>query len=159
MEDYNDGKIRVRQAREEDIESIAEKMRQGDKDEIWASNHLAPQDALRLGMESSVYCRVVENGSPIAMFGICPVTIIGDHAVIWLLGTDGLDKIKIKFLRNCKSYIDTMLSMYSYLDNHVDVRNVKSIAWLRFLGAKFDEPKPYGAEGLMFQHFYFDRGR
>lgn len=157
MKDYDDGKIRVREAKNEDIERIARDMRQGDKDEIWASNHLAPVDAIRIGMQNSVYCRVIENGSPIAMFGICPVTIIGDHAVIWMLGTNGLDKIKIKFLRNCRAYIDTMLAMYDYLDNYVDVRNTKSIAWLKFLGARFDEPRPYGAENMMFQHFSFSR--
>lgn len=159
MVDYDDGKIRVRQPRSGDVQKISSNMREADRAEIWASNHLLPEDALRLGLEGSLYCRVIENGSPIAMFGICPVNIIGDHAVIWMLGTDGLEKIKIKFLRHCREYVETMLNYYSYLDNYVDVRNKKSIAWLEFLGAKFDDPAPHGEDGLMFQHFYFNRGK
>ena len=157
MKDYNDGKIRVRASVKSDVRPVAENIRLSDREEIWASNHISPEEALSKGLENSIYCRTIENGYPIAMFGICPHELLGHSASIWLLGTDSLEKIKIKFLRHCRSYIDAMLEYYGYLENYVDVRNTKSIEWLKYLGAKFDPPAPYGKEGLMFQHFSFTK--
>ena len=157
--EYVFDKIKVRKSVKSDAEYIATRMRHSDIQEIWASNHVEPLEALRKGMEHSIYCRTIENGPPIAMFGICPKDILGNSATLWMLGTDALNKIKIKFLRHNKEIINAMLDYYSYLDNYVDVRNQKSIEWLRFLGAKFDEPAPYGVEGKNFQHFYFTKDK
>jgi len=74
-----------------------------------------------------------------------------------LFGTEDINKIKIKFLRHCKEYVSAMLEYYEYLENYVDVRNSQCIAWLKYLGAEFDKPEPYGVEGQMFQHFSFKR--
>jgi len=159
LKDYDDGKIRTRQVANGDIRYIAENMRMSDREEIWVSDHIRPEQALINGVEASIYCRTIENGSPIGMFGICPQELLGTKATVWLLGTEDLKKIKIKFLRNCKRYVNGMLEYYDYLENYVDVRNKKSILWLKFLGAKLDEPAPYGVEGLMFQHFSFTKGK
>ena len=96
--DYDDGKIKVRKSVREDVRYVADKMRTSDREEIWASNHLTPEEALKKGMDKSIYCRTIENGFPIAMFGICPQNILGNKANIWMLGTDDLNKIKVKFL-------------------------------------------------------------
>jgi hypothetical protein len=155
--EYNDGKIKVRKSVRADVDFISTRMRKSDIDEIWASNHVEPKEALMRGLDNAIYCQTIENGTPIAMFGICPHDLLGHSATIWMLGTDSLDKIKFKFLRHSREYVDAMLDYYYYLDNYVDVRNEKSIAWLKFLGATFDEPKPYGVDGKLFQHFYFKR--
>ena len=157
--DYDDGKLRVRKSTKADAYGIAVNMRQSDRNEIWASNHLDPIDALKKGIELSVYCRTIENGKPIAMFGICPRDILGTSATIWMLATDDLNKINMRFLRHSKEFVNAMLDYYEYLENYVDVRNQKSIEWLTFLGAKFDEPAPYGVEGKPFQHFSFTKGK
>lgn len=154
---YDDGKIKVRKANKEDARYIAQHMRQCDKDEVWASDHKTPDEAMREGLQNSIFACTVENGVPIAMFGICPFDITGDKASVWLLATDDLDKIKVRFALNSRKFIDTMLEYYPKLENYVDARNTKSINWLKFCGAKIDDPVPFGAEKKPFHHFEFTR--
>jgi len=154
---YNDGKIKVRKAEKSDIEHIASNMRESDIEEIWASHHEEPKKALESGLESSIFACTIENGVPIAMFGICPYNIIGDTASIWMLATDDLNKMKKTFVKNNKKIIDIMLEYYPILENYVDARNEQSIKWLKLCGAEMDEPVPFGVEQLPFRHFTFRR--
>jgi len=151
--------IRVRKSVKGDLRDIADRMRNADKKEIWASNNIAPLEALIKGLDNSVYCRTVENGRAILMFGVAPEDILGNRAAVWMLSTDDLDNIKIHFLRNCRKYVDEMLEYYEYLENYVDCENTKCIQWLKFLGANIDEPAPYGVEGKLFRHFSFTKGK
>ena len=154
---YDDGEVRVRESTKEDAEQLAGLMRKSDIDEIWASNHLTPIEALKQGIDNSTFCLTVENGRPIAMFGIACDQIISRKAVVWLLASDDLVKIQKRFLRYSKTFIYIMLDRYPYLENYVDVRNEKSIKWLKLCGATIEKPEPYGADQKMFSHFYFRR--
>ena len=49
------------------------------------------------------------------------------------------------------------LEQYPVLVNYVSVDNELSIKWLKYLGAKFYDPSPYGKEGKMFMRFEFRR--
>ena len=154
---YDDGEVRVRESVEKDAIEMADLMRRSDIDEIWASNHLTPLEALTKGLDNSVFCLTVENGRPIAMFGVASEYLIASRAVVWLLASDDLVKIQKRFLRYSRTFIEIMLSRFPYLENYVDVRNEKSIKWLKLCGAILDEPEPYGVEQKMFRHFYFRR--
>ena len=156
---YDDGKIRVRNAKKEDIEYIAQNMRQCDKDEVWASDHKTPSQAMSEGLERSIFACTVENGKPICMFGICPYTVCGDTASVWMLATDDLDKIKRTFVRYSREFIDKMLEYYPKLENMVDARNIKSVRWLKSLGAEIKDEETYGAEKMKFHYFCFKRSR
>ena len=149
--------IKVRKSESKDVGHIAKHMRASDVHEIFASDHKTPEQALKEGMEKSIYVRTIQNSVPIAVFGICPTHILGDKATIWCLGTDDIDKMKITFLRHNKEYLDEMLSYYPRLENFVHSKNTKSIQWLRFLGATIEEAKPYGAEQELFHRFFFER--
>ena len=151
--------IVVRRSVRSDVEYLKSRIRWSDQNEIWASDHMYPHEALKKGLEKSIFCCTITNGNPIAMFGIVPQTLLGHKASIWMLGTDGIEKIKIKFLRTNKKFIDMMLEYYPYLYNHVDERNTVSIEWLKFCGAKVKDPKPYGVERRPFRYFYFNRRR
>jgi len=154
---YDDGEVRVRESIQDDVVQLSKNMRESDKAEIWASNHLTPFEALDKGLENSSFCLTVENGRPIAMFGTSCESLIASRAAVWLLASDDLVKIQRRFLRYSRTFIDIMLSRYPYLENYVDVRNKKSITWLKLCGATIEEPVPYGVEQMMFSHFYFRR--
>ncbi len=156
---YNKDGIVVRKTYLSDIGYLKNHLRSSDIDEIWASHHLTPKDALRKGYEDSVFCFTVLNGRPIAIFGLVPETLVGEKASIWLLATNDLTKIQMRFLRHCKYFIDMMLDYFPYLYNHVDDRNIKSINWLRYCGAHIEEPKPHGIDNRPFRYFYFKRRR
>ena len=152
------GNVKVRVSEIEDITHIYRNMRDSDRNEIWASNHIFPMEALTSGFKNSVLCYTIElDGRAIAMFGCVPNTLIGEEASIWLLATDELSKIRKKFVKQSKAFINLMLEFYPHLMNYVDERNKESIKWLKWCGCQFGDTINYGAEGLPFRFFEFKR--
>jgi hypothetical protein len=155
---FNRGALEIRDASHADILPIAHNMRDGDVQEVWASHCKTPAEALTIGMKNSAVCyTAVQAGVPCAMFGVVPMPD-GDGQ-IWFLGTDLTYEIKICFGRVSRIIVDRFLKIYPALYNYVDVRNKKSIEWLKWLGASFLEPKPYGDLGLPFQFFMLTKGQ
>ena len=155
---YKSKKVRVRDTRLSDAFELAVKLRKEDVEEIWASHHRTPEEALVEGVSSSSLCFTIErNEKPIAIFGVVPETILGSSAIIWLLGSEDINKVSKAFIRNSRQFVTIFLDHYTYLHNWVHVNNKKSIQWLKYIGAKFDEAKPYGLEGEEFHYFNFRR--
>ena len=133
---------------------IALNMRRADVEEIWASNHRTPYEALIGGMDISAYPATgVVNGVPICMFGVGASGPISLHGSPWLLGTPDVEKHARKFLRLNKSYIDLIKEDYDLLYNWVDERNDVSIRWLKWLGFDIKPATPYGLDQLPFHYF------
>jgi hypothetical protein len=154
---YNKNGIIVRRSVKEDVRFLSDSLKESDVREVWASHHHTPEQALKECLLRSLLALTVQNGKPIAMFGIYTENLLGEEASIWLLSTPDLEKIQIRFLRNCKKFVIMMLDYYPRLSNYVDCRNVKTIQWLKFLGAELYEPKPYGADNMPFMRFEFRR--
>lgn len=154
---FKRGDLVIRETEHTDLMPIAFNMRQADCNEIWASSNLMPLEALEKGTKFSRPCLTAElKGKPIAMFGLVPTSPIA--ATIWFLGTPEVDSISICFGRLSKLMVLKFLKMYPSLQNYVDVRNKKSIEWLKWLGAKFSDPEPYGVMQQMFQFFTLQKG-
>lgn len=149
----------VRDSNELDIVAMKDRLRKPDVNEVWASHHHTPEEALKLSFVLSSRCFTIETKrQPIAMFGVVPKTLLGsDRATIWLLATDELKTVRRKFLLGCRSFINGMLKEYLILENYIDARNTESIRWLKWCGAIIEEAKPMGAENLLFHYFYFRR--
>lgn len=156
---YNDGHVKVRKSIIEDIDFLADRLRIEDINEVWASDHMSPRAALEQSFNESSHCFTIENGMPIAMFGISPENLLGTDAVIWFLSSDDIEKIKYRFLKCSKFFIDTLLDVYPVLYNYVDFRNKKSIDWLYHCGATIFEPKEYGLDRRLFCEFYFSKNQ
>jgi len=156
MDLFNSGDDKVRRAIPEDVQIIAENMRESDKNEIWASDNITPMQAVTTSFRTAAACwTIVSRDNPVAMFGMCPVTWAGQEAFVWLLATKDFCKISGKFLKRSRAFIKIMLECYPYLHNYVDCRNTQSIKWLEFCGAKFNPPQEFGIEHKMFQYFEF----
>jgi hypothetical protein len=150
--------VSVRPSVKKDVEDLFWRLRKSDITEIWNSHHAFPKDALKDGFKHSILCfSIVIEDRVCGMYGIRCDTLIGDRATIWMLGSPEIEKIRIKFLRNNRKYIDLFLSYYPILMNWVDVDNKKSIAWLKWLGAEIGEPERYGVENKLFRKFKFSR--
>ena len=155
---YKSRLLAVRDSTMKDAFDMAPHMRESDKQEIWASNHISPENALVGGVINSVVCLTAEmNEKPIIMGGIVPQSLLGHTAIIWVLGTDDMKKIAKTFLKTSRSYIDHMLEFYPYLFNYIDVRNKESLLWLKYCGAEFSLTVPYGVEQKPFRYFCFRR--
>lgn len=137
-----------------DVRYLQYHLRRSDLLEIWRSHRYSPEQALTEAFEKSDMCFTVENGRPIMMFGCVPRSLLGG-GIIWLLSSDDIDAIKLRFLRNCRKFVDIMVSNHGILTNHVDAENTKAIQWLRFLGADISPAQPYGSSGMPFHRFTF----
>jgi hypothetical protein len=155
---YKEGKVIVRSSVLEDVQKLSKTLRSSDIQEIWDSHHHTPKTALDVSIEESLVCLTVEKeGEPIAMFGIHPIEVLGSKAIIWMLGSQELDTIGVRFIRRSRRFIDMFLEYYPFLYNYVSTENMPSLQWLRWLGASFKRPERYGIEQKPFQYFWFER--
>jgi len=155
---YDKNGIKVRVSMPEDVSWMQSRLRKADVMEVWASHHHQPDVALGLSFALSTFCLTVDvKGTPVAMFGVCPVNLLADRGIVWMLATDGICEIKKPFLKECRKFIKMMLEQYPIIENHVDARNIVSIEWLKWCGATIEEAQPWGADNLPFNHFYFRR--
>jgi hypothetical protein len=153
---YENAGLIIRDAEIDDIDKMKDNLREADKQEIWASDHHTPEKALwdsyHLSTEKMV---AVFNGELVAMFGIVPVSLLDNKAVVWMLTTNAIEKMPLRFLKLSKKFIGLLRERYSMLFNFVDARHKKSIDWLNWCGASFFPPQDYGVEHLPFQQFVF----
>jgi len=153
---YNNGDLMIRESTHEDILPIAFNMRHADVEEIWASHNATPLEALNRGIMFSKPClTALWKEKPVAMFGVTPMK--AGNAIVWFLGTDVVDKHRVCFCKMSRFIMKKFYEIYPTMYNWVDVRNTKSIEWLKWLGAKFDSACEYGSEQLMFNHFVLRR--
>ena len=126
------------------IDSIfmAPKMRSVDKEEVYASNAQKPLAALLSAFDvkgSRNYSVIgTEEEYIVGMFGSVPTDLEG-WGCAWLLASEELFKYKREFIKQSPQWIAEMGKGYTHLFNYVDVRNQKSIIWLKHLGFKKQE--------------------
>lgn len=133
------------------IGALAANMRLLDAQECWALG-MSPETTLRASVEQSVESWVALDGNrPIAMWGLTTASFVGRTATPWLLTGIGIERHKKAFLRETKWWIENRASaMYPHLVNIVDARYEQSLRWLRWLGFKIHDPRPFGPDGVMF---------
>ena len=153
---------KVTPAKEGDAESLAPRLREADKQEIYALTGLEPEPALRSCLSyANGECysiRDLETDEPLALFGTSSDGQESGVGMIWLLGSDELfdDRInKVSFLRNSEIWLEKLFEKYDLLFNVVDARNTLHIRWLKWLKFKFIADIPeFGFEGRTFRQFY-----
>lgn len=150
---FDDGTIRVRKARLQDVSQLEDKLRVSDVAEIWASDHVNPKYALFESYHNSTHCFTIENGSPIAMFGVVPDSRTHDVATVWLLAADTFSELSGRVAKHSKNMVEYLLTQYSLLENFVDANNKDAVKFLEFLKADISEPIEYGVEGKLFRYF------
>lgn len=155
---WNKDSVILRTAEEKDIDAMKDLLRATDVREVLAAANQMPEEALRQSFAASSTCMTLEyQGRPVAMCGIVPESIIGQRAVIWLLGTDEIRALRKTFHFLSKRCIEYFLDMYPYLYNWVDDRNKETMVWLQRCGAEFLPAVPFGHQGLPFRYFVLRR--
>lgn len=146
--------IELRPASLDDAKVIAPLLRKSDKDEAYAASGLSPERAIVL---SYMLCDEpmlgLINNQPAAIWGVNPISLITGAGSPWMVGTELLEQKPKYWLPLARTLLEDWRNSYSVLENHVDVRNRKSIRWLRWMGFEFAEPKPYGPFGMPFHKF------
>jgi hypothetical protein len=145
----NKGGFMVRDAHLDDLDHI--ELRQLDAEEVWASHHMTPKEALQTSFKNSMHAfTVLHKDKIVAMFGVIPDSLLGRSALVWMLTTDAIDGVKIAFLRYSRLFINYLRSCYPILYNHVDARHAPCLRWLKWVGAAIHPAVPCGADQLPF---------
>jgi len=140
------------------VEAIANDMRQADADEVWASNHHTPLEALLISWKlSHRSVIVVVDNEPCVMIGLVIRDILSGMGVPWMLGTNAALKHKRHFIKQVPGIIEQMLDICPKLVNYVHGKNEVSIDWLKRIGFTVDEPMRCGPDMELFHKFYLER--
>lgn len=139
---------------EDHAQELAFTMRQVDRDEIWASGHKFPLEALLGGIKGpgEAYTCFYKD-EVVCMFGVTKQTLLGREGVPWLLGSDLILDHAEFFLRESLIFMDDWNGKYSVLVNLVDKRNKIAIRWLKWLGFNIFPAIPFGPDKMLFHAF------
>lgn len=150
--------ISVRQFKQEDIIALAGRLREADAQEVIAEGNRSVEASLKESCARSTICLCVEqDGTPTALFGVVPDSILGPSARVWFLGAPELAMIKKTFVKQSRRYIGLFLDRYPYIWNLVDARYTGAIRWLKSCGAVFPEYQVKGPHGDPFLPFWIMR--
>ena len=141
--------------------SLAPRLRQADKEELWASHHRTDMEPTLIEcMERSLdsWAWLVD-GLPVCAFGVAPFALLSPKAVPWMLGSEELRRHALPFLKGSRVVVDQWRGEFEGLENYVDARNVCSKRWLKWLGFTLEDAAPFGPEGMPFHKFWMNRER
>lgn len=126
---------------------IKSDLRQSEIDELAAIGYTC-DECLALGLASGDALTVFVDDEPMGMVGV-------SDGVLWGVFTKAIDRHHIAFLRASRAFVADLPTVVNY----VDARNVKAVAWFKWLGFEVSEPMPYGHNGAMFHRFTNARER
>jgi hypothetical protein len=148
----------VRDSEPADIDLLAGSMRRADREEIWAQSRATPESSLQYAFDKSDLClTVLHEGRIAAMFGICPMSLVSNRAIVWLLSSDEVPKMGLTFAKYSKPFIKMFLQLYPVLENWVDARYIKALNWLKFCGFTIAAAEPNGIDKLPYHHVIIRR--
>lgn len=145
---------------DEGLQHIAQHMRESDLNEVHAtSGSRDPLTALRMsvGASDSAVMAINAWGEPFLVLGVSTTSLLYNTGSPWLLATPVADQHRSALITYGRAYTAAMLQQYERLENHVDTRNRRSVAWLQRLGFTIEPPTPFGALGLPFHRFWIER--
>lgn len=145
---------------EEGIVHIARHLRHADQDEVYAAT--GSRD-FEMVLRASVSCSedvlmgVAPDGEPLGLFGVVTVSLLSNKGSPWMLCTDGAQLHRRALVRGGRAYSVAMLEQYAHLENMVDARNKRAVAWLQRCGYTIQPPVPFGPLGMPFHPFSMTR--
>lgn len=148
--------IQVRAPRGSDILYLAKRLAAIDALECAVYGH-TPRQGLELMSAGSVMAWTAhDDGRPVAMFGVTPLSVLDRTGLPWLLGSTEARRHHRAFVELGRGYVQQMQAEFSRLENRVHAANLASIRWLTRLGFTV-EPEPLYVRGEPMLTFW--RGR
>ena len=147
--------VYVRNTHKDDLDHLAENLREADVQELYAQSGFTPEIALKLALLFSRQCKTMCDleGTPIGVFGVSDTQTAGLGS-IWMMATPDLLKHQRQFLRECREGIYEVSQGYSCVFNYTDARNTVHHRWLKWCGFTFiKEHKNFGQENEPFYEF------
>lgn len=148
---------RLRPFEPADVDYIVQNIREDDRRELEANGFSVP-DGLQVSVDGSTHMitGIDKDGNPAFIMGARKEKY-GNTAVIWLLGTDAIEKEPKTFLLNSKPTLETLYELvgvttfYNFVwkHNHLHVRWLK---WLGFTLQPQDEEGPHKDFIFFYKH-------
>lgn len=147
--------IEVKTSKIEDCFEFGPILREDDRKEAELASGRDATSTLASSFLSSERCySVYHKGKPLFMFGVCPYPGAINVGVVWLLGTDEINKIPKTFLKESKEWINHMSKGYMCLTNAIWEKNKMHLKWIEHCGGVFTDTIPnYGASEETFIQF------
>ena len=125
----------TRPSKLQDVVDLAPNLRPEDELEVNTLGH-TPEQALCAGYLSSTICKSIidQRGQVVGMYGVCALSDV--QGQVWMLGSKGLLKIKIAFLKQSRKEVEMMNNTYAHLCNIIDSRNGLHLKWIQWCGFK-----------------------
>lgn len=152
--------ITIRDASDDDIRYVANNLREADRRE--ACRITDSDDAVRAVVDSARLSRFTLVGlgsdqTPVAVAGVAGAGT-DSYGIPWLVGTDGITRRPLQFLRKARGVLDLMFerSGHDTFYNVVDVENQVHQQWLVWIGAEIAS-EPVQVHGFDFFPFTIRR--
>jgi len=118
-----------------DVCELAPNLRSEDKREVNTLGKTSEQSLLS-GYLFGRVCRSIidKNGQVAGMYGVVPVD--EKTGLVWMLGSNKLKKIKIAFLKESRTEVEGMNTLFPHLWNIIDSRNEMHLKWIKWCGFK-----------------------
>lgn len=124
-------------AAREHIPYLADRMREADRREIWASHRHTPTEALTGALVASTRAwSALIGGRPEIMWGVAPAgSLLSRTGCPWLLASPALEnQVGWEFRRWSRYYVERMQTGFDRLENCVAADNLISRRWLAWCG-------------------------
>src|SRR5487761_927214 len=145
--------IRMRQVYAEQAHRLGMQMgsslRRGDLMECNAAGFTGYEAIVRSLDASTAAFGAFEHGSPLALWGVCAHTLLGDVGQLWFLTTHGVEHHRKLLLMASRVFVRQAEGLYPRLEAVVHKDYTVCIRWLEWLGFSVAEPMP-GALGAFY---------
>ena len=147
-------RIRFSPTDNSDIEYVGANLRESDLREIkeWYGVNEDPVDALRRSVDrSQAQTATTAAGEPVAIFGVAPISLLGDMASPWMLATKKAEQYPRELICEGRRITAEWAVTYGTLVNRIGVHNARAIRWLRRIGFEVHKPLTLDADFLLFE--------
>lgn len=155
---YNDGVVAIRTATMADAAFIGPRLREADRTEIELAYGIDPKQAVIDSLKGAhlAFCWT-RHGNPVGIVGVNEESWLSDRGCLWCVATNDLDQMVKTFQKCSKPIRNIMLDQFPVLYNWIHVENTVFLKWSRWLGARVEDPKPYGVQQKPFCYFEYRR--
>lgn len=133
---------------------VAAAMREADQAEVLAIGQGTPLEAAAQSLERSARAWTwVEDGTPLAIFGVAVESFVGGIGRPWLLTSTGVMRHRTRFARLSLHALSRMREVRPRLENWVDGRYEVCLRYLGWLGFTIHPAQPLGPYRVPFHRF------
>ena len=121
---------------------LADAMDKAGREMIRRYWRMEPAETLEQALQSSPLCwTILVDGNVAGMFGCSGDE--GGTGCAWLTTAPGIEKVRLRLIRQSRQYIDRMLERHGVLVCYAHVENRPLLAWLQWSGFRVE-----GKEGV-----------